>query len=84
MIGKRAVGSELVKFPKQQEEDRVGTVHRAYQHGLSAVKQCFSLTAKQPQPAYKPQKQPTEQVVVRRTTSARKVDSPSGFSHSNG
>jgi hypothetical protein len=33
----------------------------AYQHGLSAVEQCFSLTAKQPQPAYKPQKQPAEQ-----------------------
>jgi hypothetical protein len=26
----------------------------AYQHGLSAVEQCFSLTANQPQPAYKP------------------------------
>jgi hypothetical protein len=25
------------------------------------VKQCFSLTPKQPQPAYKPQKQPAEQ-----------------------
>jgi hypothetical protein len=33
----------------------------AYQHGLSAVVQCFSLTTKQPQPAYKPQKQPAEQ-----------------------
>jgi hypothetical protein len=28
---------------------------------LSAVVQCFSLTTKQPQPAYKPQKQPAEQ-----------------------
>jgi hypothetical protein len=26
----------------------------AYQHGLSAVEQCFFLTANQPQPAYKP------------------------------
>jgi hypothetical protein len=25
------------------------------------VEQCFSLTVKQPQPAYKPQKQPAEQ-----------------------
>jgi hypothetical protein len=33
----------------------------SYQHGLSAVEQCFSLTTKQPQPAYKPQKQPAEQ-----------------------
>jgi hypothetical protein len=33
----------------------------AYQHGLSAVEQYFSLIAKQPQPAYKPQKQPAEQ-----------------------
>jgi hypothetical protein len=33
----------------------------AYQHGLSDVEQCFSLTAKQPQPAYKPKKQPAEQ-----------------------
>jgi hypothetical protein len=33
----------------------------AYQHGLSAVEQCFSLTANQPQPAYKPKKQPAEQ-----------------------
>jgi hypothetical protein len=33
-----------------------------YQHG-SAVVQCFSLTTKQPQPAYKPQKQPAEQVM---------------------
>jgi hypothetical protein len=28
---------------------------------LSAVEQCFSLTAKQPQPAYNPKKQPAEQ-----------------------
>jgi hypothetical protein len=28
--------------------------YRFYQHGLSAVEQCFSLTANQPQPAYKP------------------------------
>jgi hypothetical protein len=28
---------------------------------LSAVEQCFSLTANQPQPAYKPKKQPAEQ-----------------------
>jgi hypothetical protein len=27
-----------------------------YQHDLSAVEQCFSLTANQPQPAYKPKK----------------------------
>jgi hypothetical protein len=34
----------------------------AYQHGLSAVEQYFSLTANQPQPAYKPKKkQPAEQ-----------------------
>jgi hypothetical protein len=33
----------------------------SYQHGLSAVVQYFSLTTKQPQPAYKPQKQPAEQ-----------------------
>jgi hypothetical protein len=33
----------------------------AYQHGLSAVEQCFSLTANQPQQAYKPKKQPAEQ-----------------------
>jgi hypothetical protein len=36
----------------------------AYQHGLSAVEQCFSLTAKQPQSAYKQKKkkkQPVEQ-----------------------
>jgi hypothetical protein len=32
-----------------------------YQHGLSAVVQYFSLTTKQPQLAYKPQKQPAEQ-----------------------
>jgi hypothetical protein len=33
----------------------------SYQHGLSAVIQYFSLTTKQPQPAYKPQKQHAEQ-----------------------
>jgi hypothetical protein len=33
----------------------------SYQHGLSAVVQCFSLITKQPQPAYKPQKQAAEQ-----------------------
>jgi hypothetical protein len=33
----------------------------AYQHGLSAGEQCFSLTENQPQPAYKPKKQPAEQ-----------------------
>jgi hypothetical protein len=33
----------------------------SYQHGLLAVVQCFSLTTKQLQPAYKPQKQPAEQ-----------------------
>jgi hypothetical protein len=33
----------------------------AYQHGLSVVEQYFSLTANQPQPAYKPKKQPAEQ-----------------------
>jgi hypothetical protein len=33
----------------------------AYQHDLSAVEQYFSLTANQPQPAYKPKKQPAEQ-----------------------
>jgi hypothetical protein len=32
----------------------------SYLHGLSAVEQCFSLTTKQPQSAYKPQKQPAE------------------------
>jgi hypothetical protein len=36
---------------------------RLFQHGLSAVVQWFSLTTKQPQPAYKPQKQPAEQGV---------------------
>jgi hypothetical protein len=33
----------------------------AYQHNLSAVEQCFSLTVNQPQLAYKPKKQPAEQ-----------------------
>jgi hypothetical protein len=33
----------------------------SYQHNLSAMVQCFSLTTKQSQPAYKPQKQPAEQ-----------------------
>jgi hypothetical protein len=34
----------------------------AYQYGLSAVEQCFFLTANQPQPAYKQKKiQPAEQ-----------------------
>jgi hypothetical protein len=33
----------------------------AYQHGLSAVERCFSLTANQPQPAYKLKKQSAEQ-----------------------
>jgi hypothetical protein len=32
-----------------------------YQHGLSTVEQYFSLTANQPQPAYKQKKQPAEQ-----------------------
>jgi hypothetical protein len=41
--------------------DLINADKTAYQHGLSAVEQCFSLTTKQPQPAYKPQKQPTEQ-----------------------
>jgi hypothetical protein len=33
----------------------------SYQHGLSIVIQCFSLTTKQPQSAYKPQKLSAEQ-----------------------
>jgi hypothetical protein len=33
----------------------------SYQHGLLVMVQCFSLTTKQPQPVYKPQKQPAEQ-----------------------
>jgi hypothetical protein len=37
----------------------------SYQHGLSVVVQYFSLKTKQPQPAYKPQKQPAEQGEIR-------------------
>jgi hypothetical protein len=48
-------------FKRKMPGETTTLFGRLFQHGLSAVVQCFSLTTKQSQPAYKPQKQPAEQ-----------------------
>jgi hypothetical protein len=70
-VGRRArererLGVHLSLWWEREKELGVSSVYIfsmfgcSYQHGLSAVVQYFSLITKQPQSAYKPQKQPAE------------------------